>query len=104
MKKELLNNCLYFKDERENPYEFKDDFKEWCWDMERVYLKHNGKLFGEIEYFEQFFDYSKYPNIPKALLCTMFTSWLKYSDYTPHERYNELFSKIVDRYLANAPR
>lgn len=57
MKKELLNNCLYFKDERENPYEFKDDFKE-----------------------------------------------LKYSDYTPHEKYNELFAKIVDRYLAEAPR
>ena len=91
---DLIKQCRYYSGEEENPYT--DGTMSWFWDIERVFVKNNGKLGGESDYYEAI-NGKKYEGIPYTLLTIMFTSWAKYT-YDIKASINE-FYKLVDEYL-----
>lgn len=93
-KKDCLTVCRYYKEEEHNPY--KDHLLSWFWNMERVYVRNNGKFEGENDYYKAIGGKS-YPGIPFDLLMLMFTSWAKYT-YDIKNKIND-FYLLVDEYL-----
>ncbi len=99
---ELIKQCRYYHGEKKNPYQsppIEDERLSWFWDMERVYVMHNGKFDGESEYYKSIKG-KTYPGIPYSLLMVMFTSWAKQS----YDMKNEIqgFYTLVDYYLFTA--
>lgn len=99
-KDELIKQCRYYHGEKTNPYQkppIEDEKLSWFWDMERVYVMHDGKIEGESEYYKTIKG-KTYPGIPFDLLIAMFTSWAKHS----YDTANELngFYHLVDDYLS----
>lgn len=70
----LIKQCRYYKGQTENP--FTDGDIAWFWDMERVYVKNEGKPIGEHEVYRNIHG-RKFKGIPYNLLIVMFTSWAK---------------------------
>lgn len=93
-KKDLIKQCRYYKGQDKNPNT--DDELAWFWDMERVYVKSNGKFTGETEYYKRI-NGKEYKGIPFALLMVMFTSWGK----TAYNIKDEIgsFYRLIDEYL-----
>lgn len=96
---DLIQQCRYYHGEKENPYQSTDiqnDKMAWFWDMERVYVLHEGTLAGEGEFYKAI-DGKTYPGIPYNLLMVMFTSWAKHSYDTAKELQG--FYNLMDEYL-----
>ena len=93
-KEELIKQCRYYKGEKECPF---DGEKGWFWDMERVYVSHDGEFDGEQDYYERIRG-KKYTDMPFAMLIAMFTSWGKYTYDIANEIDN--FYGLIDKYLA----
>lgn len=99
---EMIKQCRYYHGENANPYQtspIEDERLSWFWDMERVYVMHDGKIEGESEYYKAIKG-KTYPGIPFNLLIVMFTSWAKHS----YDTANELngFYSLIDDYLSIA--
>lgn len=71
---ELLQFCRYYKGEDKCPFENED--LRLYWDLERVYVKNEGKIGGEKELY-QAINGKTYSGIPYELLMVFFTSWAK---------------------------
>ena len=92
--KQLLKNCRYYKGEKECP---EDRFPaSWYWDMERVYVEHEGIFSGECATYvaHKFKDF----DMPYNLLMVMFTSWAK----TAYNLDKEIprFYEVIEQYLS----
>lgn len=95
-REDALRHCRYYTGNEINPHE-SGDIMAWYWDMERVYVMHNGKFNGEREYYKAIGG-KTYAGIPFDLLMVMFTSWGKWT-YNIRENIGE-FYKLVDEYLS----
>ena len=101
-REELIRQCRYYTGEDKNPFDRTDSISStetdmaWFWDMERVYVKNGGEVFGEVDYYKAI-NGKKYKGIPYALLITMFTSWAKFT----YDIKNEIgrFYALIDEYL-----
>lgn len=91
---ELIGKCRYYSGQANNPFD--DQKLSWFWDMERVYVMHNGKFEGESEYYKAIGG-KTYSGIPFDLLMVMFTSWAKHSSNIKNE-INDFYI-FVDDYL-----
>lgn len=94
-KKDLIKHCRYYRGEKENPDKNIPNMA-WYWDMERVYVEHDGVFDGEGEIYKNIGG-KEYPGIPHALLIIMFTSWAK-GVYDIQGSINR-FYKLIDNYL-----
>ena len=96
MKKEdLIKQCRYYSGEETCP--FTEERMQWFWDMERVYVKSEGKFVGETEVYHKL-DGRRYTGIPHNLLMVMFTGWAKYeSDIKKNlDNFNNLMEVYLD--------
>jgi hypothetical protein len=93
-KSNLAKHCRYYRGGK-NPNI--DEDMAWFWDMERVYVEHNGEFSGESEYYKTIGG-KEYKGIPHALLIIMFTSWAK-GVYDKKKEINN-FYKLVNEYLS----
>lgn len=91
---DLIKQCRYYHGEDKNP--FSDRNIAWFWDMERVYVNHNGKFVGESVYYHNIHG-REYTGIPFDLLMIMFTSWSKWA----YDIKNEIgdFYELMELYL-----
>jgi hypothetical protein len=93
-REELIKLCKYYKGESICP--FKTFPTTWFWDMERVYVWHDGIFSGECATYvaHNFKDF----DIPYNLLMVMFTSWAK----TAYNLDKEIpsFYEVVEQYLS----
>lgn len=92
-KEDLIKQCRYYKEEKECPF---DMFPaSWYWDMERVYVQHNGIFSGECNTYvaHDFKDF----DMPYNLMMVMFTSWAK----TAYDLDNEIsdFYNLIEQYI-----
>ena len=74
-KNDCMRHCRYYRGQVQNPNTDDADMS-WFWDMERVYVWHNGEFEGESDYYKRIVG-KEYPGIPFDLLMVMFTSWGK---------------------------
>ena len=94
-KEELIKQCRYYSGEEKCP--FNEENMQWFWDMERVYVKTEGKFVGEAELYHRLKG-RRYTGIPHNLLMVMFTGWAKYvDDYL--EKHIEIFYDLMEVYL-----
>ena len=97
-KDEFIKHCRYYRGGDENPNSDIPDMA-WYWDMERVYVEHEGKFDGEEELYKNIGG-MEYPGIPHSLLIIMFTSWAK-QEYDIKKNIDS-FYKLIDDYLSIA--
>lgn len=94
-KNDCIKRCRYYRGQTENP-NTDDANMAWFWDMERVYVEHDGHFIGEREYYKAIHG-KEYPGIPFNLLMVMFTSWGKMT-YDIQKSIGD-FYKLIDEYL-----
>lgn len=92
-REELMKQCRYYKGEDTCPF---DRFPaSWYWDMERVYVEHEGMFSGECATYvaHKFKDF----DMPYNLQMVMFTSWAK----TAYDLDKEItsFYEIIEYYV-----
>lgn len=92
----LINQCRYYKGEDKCPFSVGP--LPWFWDMERVWVRHNGQFVGEKDTYEAL---GGKPNdaIPYSLLLVMFTSWAK-CGYLTEQAIVEFNNTVIDEYLS----
>ncbi|MBR4918267.1 MAG: hypothetical protein IKZ52_03515 [Bacteroidales bacterium] len=92
-KLELMKQCRYYNGEDTCPF---DMFPaSWYWDMERVYIQHEGIISGECATYvaHKFKDF----DMPYNLQMVMFTSWAK-TAWNLDEEIPD-FYKLIEQYL-----
>lgn len=95
MKKEdLIKQCRYYKGQEESPFNNAD--MDYYWDLERVWVEHDGQIEGERAIYE-YYNGKKFPGIPYTLVITMWTSYAKWS-YLDEESLKGFYS-MIEEYL-----